>query len=500
MSDALATVIITWHRYTDGIQAAIDSVRRQTLNPPPRIILVDDSATQDVAPAMPLDPTPDALLTTGNQGPAGARHAGIMMCQTPWFLWLDSDDQLEPNHLEALLNAAQHLHAAGAKPAFLYGNIQRFGDLDTVARQAPADIQTLKDTNCIGGGVLINRAAYMALHADGTAFNPNRNWGYGEDWDLYLSFLEHGYNGAYIPWHTGFRYHVGFTDSLSFYTTRFERHYLALIRSHHPSLYPETREEDARTLSEMWEYWYAFAPRRTLEEVEWELKKAPQNIHLRYLRGLHLIRAGHYAAAQTELEALSDPQPAVALKFIAAVRQLQTTHSDQHITNTLRPDVALLAVLCHEYRGTLATLPSNRLEVVTLAARMGCTPAARFLAAHARRETALWDSLSANDPNAPLGVTEHELHGYHNQASRLKSAGQLKEAEAMFQRLREHLDRRLPNWTYERAAARFHLGEIAWQSGLQDEAVTWFKDCLALLPNHHRAAEYLDRAGKEKGK
>ncbi len=105
-SPAVVTVVVPFHthRETNGyLQRAIRSIEAQTL-----------SGVQVIA-------VRDEL----RQGAPATRHAGLMMAQTPWVAFLDSDDEMDPHHLEACLTAAREQEADYVYPWF---RVQGGGD------------------------------------------------------------------------------------------------------------------------------------------------------------------------------------------------------------------------------------------------------------------------------------------------------------------------------------------------------------------------------------
>lgn len=91
MNAPQVTVVIPYHqqRVTNGMLArAVASVTAQTV--PVELITVEDTA---------------------GEGAAATRQRGIDQVTTPWVAFLDSDDELDPIHIEHLLACAEQ-HAA----------------------------------------------------------------------------------------------------------------------------------------------------------------------------------------------------------------------------------------------------------------------------------------------------------------------------------------------------------------------------------------------------
>jgi len=92
------TVVIPYHeaRVKNGMfHRAVDSVRRQTVRH--SLITVEDGT---------------------RQGAAATRQRGLEMVTTPWAAFLDSDDEMDPTHLQQLLACAEQTGADYVYPWF----------------------------------------------------------------------------------------------------------------------------------------------------------------------------------------------------------------------------------------------------------------------------------------------------------------------------------------------------------------------------------------------
>jgi glycosyltransferase involved in cell wall biosynthesis len=94
----VVTVVVPYHaaRKRNGmLQRAINSVNAQTI--PHLLITVED---------------------TQHQGAAATRQRGLNQVTTPWVAFLDSDDELDPTHLQQLLACAEQTGADYVYPWF----------------------------------------------------------------------------------------------------------------------------------------------------------------------------------------------------------------------------------------------------------------------------------------------------------------------------------------------------------------------------------------------
>lgn len=89
------SVVIPTYNRADMIAGAVDSVLAQAIDGV-EIIVVDDGSTDDTSDM--LAPYRDRIvyLRTENQGPAGARNAGMQAARGEYIAWLDSDDLYRP--------------------------------------------------------------------------------------------------------------------------------------------------------------------------------------------------------------------------------------------------------------------------------------------------------------------------------------------------------------------------------------------------------------------
>ena len=118
-TEAELDIVLPVYNVERYLSASLDSIFFQQTSFPFRVIAVDDGST-DSSGAI-LDACSDPRLTVihqKNRGLAGARNAGLDVSTAPWLFFLDSDDQLAPGALEALMTAARAHGAALVEGAF----------------------------------------------------------------------------------------------------------------------------------------------------------------------------------------------------------------------------------------------------------------------------------------------------------------------------------------------------------------------------------------------
>lgn len=107
------TIIIPVHNRASLIERTLDSVAAQTVRP--LALVVADNASTDGsadaarawADARPADGLEFTLVTEPRPGAANARNAGFAVARTPWVMFFDSDDTMDPNHVARALDTAR---------------------------------------------------------------------------------------------------------------------------------------------------------------------------------------------------------------------------------------------------------------------------------------------------------------------------------------------------------------------------------------------------------
>ncbi len=190
MSGAV-TAVVTNHDYGRFVEEAVDSLLGQEGGPPERVVVIDDGSTE-AASAAALERL-EALdgvdvLRQDNQGASAARNAGLRVASTPLVLALDADDRLAPGALARMRAALE----ANPEAGFAYGHIRFFEQMGGVMSLPPYDPLKLLDRHLIGP-VALTRVE--VVHDTG-GYDPA--FALFEDWELWLSALEHGWRGVRV--------------------------------------------------------------------------------------------------------------------------------------------------------------------------------------------------------------------------------------------------------------------------------------------------------------
>jgi glycosyltransferase involved in cell wall biosynthesis len=121
LSDKVSIIVPTRNR-RDWLRQALRSAREQTW-PDKELVVVDEASTDDTL-AMLASEFPETIVINHEKarGPSAARNAGVAAASGDWILFLDDDDVLHREHVEALVKAAK----AAPKGAVVSGRWRRF--------------------------------------------------------------------------------------------------------------------------------------------------------------------------------------------------------------------------------------------------------------------------------------------------------------------------------------------------------------------------------------
>lgn len=176
MSDV--TVVIPYHtaRENNGmLDRAVRSVQAQTV--PCEVI-----AAKDVH----------------GMGAAVTRNHGLALVKTPWVAFLDSDDELNPDHVEKLLRCAEE---TGADYVYPWFNITGGSDPFPMFFGRPWDNDAPHSTTIT---ILIRTELAKKIGFEGT---------YGEDWRFTLRCVAEGVKIVHLPERTWTWHHHGRNSS-----------------------------------------------------------------------------------------------------------------------------------------------------------------------------------------------------------------------------------------------------------------------------------------------
>ncbi len=193
----------------------------------------DDPATQEVLAQVERDGV--RVLRRANGGLSAARMSGVEATTAPYVMPLDADDALGPGALTALADALD----ADPRAAMAWGDLEIWGELDFPVRIGRRlDPWLIAHLNTLPVASLVRREALLAV--GGWQLRS----GY-EDWDLWMSFAQDGWQGRYVPQLT-LRYRRRGGRMLADCIPRHDELY-ADLRRRHPRLFAARRRNWLRS-------------------------------------------------------------------------------------------------------------------------------------------------------------------------------------------------------------------------------------------------------------
>lgn len=190
-------VIIPVYNHAESLGECLSSLYKQTLRPD-HVVIVDDGSTDNPEPVARAgqDRLPITFVRQENRGAAAARNRGFNLChsgasqseaiessQGDFVIFLDADITLRPDCLEKMKQALEeHPEASYAYSSFKFG-------WKTFAC-GPFDPERLLQMPYIMTTSLIRAKDFPGFDESLKKF---------QDWDLWLTMLEHGKIGVWVP-------------------------------------------------------------------------------------------------------------------------------------------------------------------------------------------------------------------------------------------------------------------------------------------------------------
>ncbi|MDY0061989.1 MAG: glycosyltransferase family A protein [Myxococcota bacterium] len=194
VAPAVVTAVIPCYNQGRFLEECLASLRAQTRDDWQAIVL-DDASTDQQTPALcdaqaQADSRVRVLHLAPNHGRALVRNVGIAAATTEAILNLDADDALEPTHFARTVP----LLLADPQVGVVYTDYQRFGARTDRLRGRPFDLAAMYRIRYVWAGSLFRKSAWAATPGFRDAFRDGN-----EDYDFYLSLVEAGYVGQYVP-------------------------------------------------------------------------------------------------------------------------------------------------------------------------------------------------------------------------------------------------------------------------------------------------------------
>ncbi|HJV33397.1 MAG TPA: glycosyltransferase family A protein [Patescibacteria group bacterium] len=176
------SVIIPCYNHASTIGRTLEALFAQT-HRDLEIVVVDDGSTDDLDRALKPYRGRFRLVRQENRGGPSARNRGFRESSGELVLFSDADIVWRPDALSKLAAAlAAHPEAAYAYASFRFGW--------KLFRLWPFDAERLKKHNYMQTGSLIRRERFPGFDESLKRF---------QDWDLWLTMLERGDVGVWVP-------------------------------------------------------------------------------------------------------------------------------------------------------------------------------------------------------------------------------------------------------------------------------------------------------------
>jgi glycosyltransferase involved in cell wall biosynthesis len=186
------SVVVPCFNRGEFLRAAVASVidaRREDVE----LIVVDDGST-DERTRQEMDALRKQsihVIRQANKGLAAARNAGIAASRGEYILPLDADNRVRPGYFEH----GVRMLGANPKIGVVYGDAEYIGERSGRWRVGPFDRDRLLSWNYVDACAVYRRAVWEQSGGYDGAM-PVQGF---EDWDLWLSALERGWEFAYVP-------------------------------------------------------------------------------------------------------------------------------------------------------------------------------------------------------------------------------------------------------------------------------------------------------------
>ena len=178
----MISIVIPTYNHASSLPASIDAVLSQE-GVDLEIIIVNDGSLDNTREV--LEPYRDRVtaIHQENAGSNPARNRGALEATGEYVMFLDADARIEPGALKRLLEVLE----GNADAAYAYGDF-KFGF--KYLKTGAFDESRLRQMNFIHTSALIKRAAFPGFD------NAIKRF---QDWDLWLTMLEQGHTGIYVP-------------------------------------------------------------------------------------------------------------------------------------------------------------------------------------------------------------------------------------------------------------------------------------------------------------
>ena len=187
------TAIVPCFNQGGYLRECLTSLKAQTY-PHWRAIIVEDCSTDGATPgqcdAVAEPGRIEVIHLAENYGRALARNVGIRAAEGEALMSLDADDVLAPTHFASTLPRLLTSDHVG----IVYTDYERFGSRTQLLRGAPFSRKSMYRRRYVWAGSLYRKSAWEKTEGYRDAFRDGN-----EDYDLWLSIVEAGFDGVYVP-------------------------------------------------------------------------------------------------------------------------------------------------------------------------------------------------------------------------------------------------------------------------------------------------------------
>lgn len=187
----LVSIIVSCYNQGLYLKEAINSILEQTYKEWECIIIDDGSTdqTRKVAESFVSIDSKIKYIYQENQGVCAARNNAIKASVGKYILCLDADDKISDDYLSLSVNELEK----DSNVTLVATDYCRFGRSHKIVKLEPYSIEKL-----MGHNLFVNCSMFRRKDFDRVGgFNLNMKSGL-EDWDFWLSLLEHGGNVKYL--------------------------------------------------------------------------------------------------------------------------------------------------------------------------------------------------------------------------------------------------------------------------------------------------------------
>lgn len=197
LEPVLVSVVIPAYNSAGCIAEALDSVLEQTFAKP-EIIVINDGSPDTTLLERALEPYRERIryIKQENQGPSGARNAGILAARGKYVAFLDSDDRWLPCHLATQIEALEKRPAL----ALVYADAMLTVDdvpvrtyFESCPQTHPVTFESLITEECS----VVTSATVALREALVTAGMFDDQFRRCEDFDLWTRIVHCGYEVDY---------------------------------------------------------------------------------------------------------------------------------------------------------------------------------------------------------------------------------------------------------------------------------------------------------------